>query len=200
MSIRGTFGLLACLIVAGGPRPAAAQTATGVIAVPPATGNGLPSPRHEYEVAVAYDSLTDSTHLAVVTHKGKYFLWIQKPRLTWTTAYAGRTPAAEPPLVVVLEFRTQAPQAARDSRLVLQPASGDPIEVVSAGGYGEQGPITSNHYMRFIIPAADLAAVLAGQSFRLSVGGIRVSFKSTEIYALRALLQQAGELAPADPS
>lgn len=45
--------------------------------------------------------------------------------------------------------------------------------------------------MDFLIPTAELARVLAGDSMRLSVGGIAVKFKRDQMEALRDLLNQA---------
>ncbi|HUQ15871.1 MAG TPA: hypothetical protein VM094_07430 [Gemmatimonadales bacterium] len=71
-----------------------------------------------------YDAVADSTRWSVVTHKGKYFLTVQRPRLTWSAAYAGHELDAQSPREVVLEFRTQEPQAALDSRLAITSGGG----------------------------------------------------------------------------
>ena len=138
-----------------------------------------------------YDSLADSTHLAVVTHKGKYFLWIQRPRLTWTVAYAGRTPA-EPPREVLLDFRTQNPQSPGDNHLVIESPSGERLELNSVGADTRAGPMVGNLFMDFLIPTAELARVMGGTSMMLSVGGIKVRFKREQVEALRDLLVRSG--------
>jgi hypothetical protein len=140
---------------------------------------------------MAYDSLTDSTHVAVVTHKGKYFLWIQHPRLTWTVAYAGRSPV-EPPAQILLDFRTQDPQSPGDNHLVIESASGERLELNSVGADSRAGPMVGNLFMNFLIPSTELARVLGGDKLTLSVGGIRVKFKKEQVEALRDLLSRAG--------
>jgi hypothetical protein len=168
-----------------------AQTATQALELPSSSPEIRSAPQHEKELVATYDSLTDSTHLAVVTHKGKYFLWIQHPRLTWTVAYSGRTPG-EPPREVLLVFRTQDPQSPRDNHLIIESASGERLELNSISADSRAGPMVGNLLMNFLIPTAELTQALAGEKMKLSVGGIGVKFNSDHILALRNLLSQAG--------
>jgi hypothetical protein len=140
-----------------------------------------------------YDSTADSTRLSVVTHKGKYFLWTQRPRLVWSVAYAGRTPdPATSPAHVELQFRTQSPQVALDSRLLILYPVGRQLEVASSGAYSDPGVVTWSHFMRFLVPCAALAEVLASEQVQLSVGGISESFQPDHLEALRDLLSRVG--------
>jgi hypothetical protein len=146
-----------------------------------------------------YDSVADSTHLVVVTHKGKYFLWTQRPRLTWEVVYAGRLRPGRPPATVTLEFRTQAPQAARDSRLLLA-AAGQRLEVMSAGAFSDPGVQTWSHFMRFPVPCPALAEALATDTVSITVGGITERLKPDEMEALRDLLARVGAWPPPESS
>jgi hypothetical protein len=192
MSLRWSVGLLVCLTNPVAPTALPAQTATArALAL-----GSLPAAKHRFthhkKLQAFYDSVGDSTHLTVVTHKGKYFLTIQRPRMTWTVVYAGQVPGPKAPLTVALEFRTQAPQVAGDSRLVMASAGGEGLAVASGGAFSVPGVQTWSHYMRFSVPSAGLAAVLAGDEVTVTVGGITERFKPDQIEALRDLLDRVG--------
>jgi hypothetical protein len=148
--------------------------------------------QHHKTLLAAYDSVADSTHLSVVTHKGKYFLTMQRPRLTWSVVYPGREPGATPPTQMELEFRTQEPQAAKDSRLVILYGSGQQLEVQSTGGYSDPGVQTWSYFMRFPVSCADLAEALGSDQVRVTVGGISERMKPDQAEALRDLLSRVG--------
>jgi hypothetical protein len=192
MTNRRSLNLRAQLALIAAPAVLSAQTTAGVIGVPDAPAHSDLPLRHDKKLVATYDSVADSTHLAVVTHKGKYFLWTQHPRLTWSVTYAGRAPSAQAPAEVVLEFRTQNPQVAVGSRLVLELTGREPMEVASVGAYSDPGAMTWSHFMRFPIPTAELARALVNEEMRLSVGGIRVHFKRDQMTALRDLLSRVG--------
>ena len=192
MSLRWSVGLLVCLTNSVAPTALPAQiTTAGTL-----TRGRVPAAQHRFthhkNLQAFYDSLGDSTHLTVVTHKGKYFLTVQRPRLTWTVVYAGQVPGREAPLTVALEFRTQERQVANDSRLVMVSAGGQGVEVASVGAFSDPGVQTWSHYMRFPVPSAGLAAVLAGSGVTVTVGGITVRFKPDQVEALRDLLDRVG--------
>jgi hypothetical protein len=130
--------------------------------------------------------------------QGLYFFTIQRPRLTWSVTYPGRTPVAQPPSTVVLVFRTQEPQVALDSRLVIAVAGEQRLEVASTGAYSVQGVQTWSHFMRFPVPTTALAAALATEEVAVSVGGIRVGVKPDQVNALRDLLSRVRAW-PTDP-
>jgi hypothetical protein len=195
MPLHRTLTLLVCTALIVAAAPLVGQTATGDAGALPQLGPF----QHHQQLVATYDSVADSTQLAVVTHKGKYFLWIQHPRLTWTVSYAGRQPGIDPPGEIILLFRTQNPQAARDNRLVLEIAPGERIEVASVSAYSDPGPMISSHFMRFPIPTSELARALVNQTMTLSVGGIRVQFKPDQMEAVRDLLSRVGAWPPVAP-
>ena len=192
MSLRWSVGLLVCVANPVVPALLPAQTATPMVL----TKGSVPTAKHRFthhkELHALYDSVGDSTHLTVVTHKGKYFLTIQRPRLTWTITYAGQLPGPAAPVTVDLEFRTQAPQVARNSRLVIAYAQGQSLEVGSREAFSDPGTQTGSHFMRFPVPTAGLAAALAGNEVTATVGGITERFKMDQIEALRDLLDRVG--------
>lgn len=192
MSLRWSVGVVVCLTNPVAPAALPAQVATPVVL----TKGSVPPAKHPFahhmRLQALYDGTGDSTHLVVVTHKGKYFLTIQRPRLTWTVAYLGRVPGPEVPGTVELEFRTQEPQVARDSRLVIVAADSQAFEVASAGAFSDPGTQTWSHFMRFPVPSARLAAALAGDKLTVTVGGISERFKRDQLEALRDLLDRVG--------
>jgi len=191
MSIRMTPKLLVYLGLAIAPSQLAGQTA-GLTVLPSSPSQPGQEFRPPKALVATYDSLTDSTHLALVTHKGKYLLWMQQPRLTWTIAHPGRTPGSSAPTEIVLMFRTQNPQVPEDNRLIIEFAPGERVEVTSVAAYTHPGPMTSSFFMRFPIPIAELDKALGNERMRLSVGGIRVDFQPDQMEAMRGLLSQAG--------
>jgi len=196
MSVRRSVAVVLCLAPSVVSSSLTAQSATAspliTVAVPG------PSPRfaHRKKLLASYDSVADSTHLAVVTHKGKYFLTTQRPRLTWSVDYPGRLPGAEPPPVVTLEFRTQAPQVALNSRLTIADAAGQRLEVPSAGAFSDPGVQSWNHFMRFVLPSAALAGALTTDTVTVTVGEITERLKPDQVNALRDLLARVGAWPP----
>ena len=190
MSVRWTVGLLVCLAPSVVPASIYAQNATGVTAAAGATSPPVPSAKPHRKVRAEYDAVADSTRWSVVTHRGKYFLTIQRPRLTWSAAYAGHRLGAQSPRDVVLEFRTQEPQAALDSRLVITSGGEGRLEVGSSGAYSDPGVLTWSHFMRFVMPSAELARVLVNEDVTVTVGGISERLKPDHVQALRSLLSQ----------
>ena len=180
-------GLALCVV----PTLLRAQTATGELGLSTDPANAHPTSHSTKKLVATYDSLTDSTHLAVVTHKGTYFLWIQHPRLTWTITYPGRRPGNPSSGEVLLLFRTQAPQSPRDNQLVIESTSGERLTLNSTGANTRPGPMVTSLVMSFLIPTEWLAPALTGESMKLSVGGIEVKFKPDQMEALRDLLRQA---------
>jgi hypothetical protein len=194
MAVRWTVGLLVCLVPCVAAAPAAAQDATMPVVTEVLPPPAPPAAKHR-GVRAMYDSTADSTRWSLVTHKGRYFLTIQRPRLAWTGAREGREPGA-PAVAVVLEFRTQEPQAALDSRLVISSATGARLEVASSGSYSDPGVVTWSHIMRFQVPCDELARVLVSDEATVVVGGIRERLKPDHVRALRYLLDRLGAWPP----
>jgi hypothetical protein len=96
-----------------------------------------------------------------------------------------------------LEFRTQNPQVALDSRLEVVYGSGQRFEVSSAGASSDPGILTWNHYMRFPIPATSLAHALQSHKVLLSVGSLAEYLEPEQLEALRDLLSRVGAFPPA---
>jgi hypothetical protein len=194
MVVRWTVGLAVCAVLGVAAAPAAAQDATMPVVTEALPPSAPPAAKHR-GVRAMYDSTADSTRWSLVTHKGRYFLTIQRPRLTWTGAREGRE-SGVPATAVVLEFRTQEPQAALDSRLVISSPTGARLEVASSGSYSDPGIVTWSHIMRFQVPCDELARVLVSEEATVVVGGIRERLKPDHVRALRYLLDRLGAWPP----
>jgi hypothetical protein len=195
MSVRWTVNLLVCAVPCVAGLPVAAQDATVTPVSAEVLAPPLPVATRHGKVRAVYDSTADSTRWTLVTHKGRYFLTIQRPRLTWTGARHGREPG-EPAATVQLEFRTQEPQVALDSRLLIHSAAGAQVEVGSSGSYSDPGVVTWSHFMRFEVPCDELARVLVSDEATVVVGGIRERLKPDHVRALRYLLDRLGAWPP----
>lgn len=173
---------------------ACALSGTAVPLVP--LGSGLPSTSvelpparryaHRSSIRSRYDSTADQTQVAVTTHAGVYFLWIQRPRVTFLFAYRGRQ-LLETPRHMFVVFRTQTPQYPRAPRLEFdcRPSRWPAIESVAY----EFAPdvVVNNHYLVFAIPTEQVVDVLSCPWAYLQVGGIRVTFSPDQLEALRDL-------------
>ena len=192
MPLRRALYVTVCLSVGVAAGRVHAQTPTS-----PQLLKGVvpPAPvafHHHKTLQASYDSVADSTHLSVRTHKGKYFLTVQRPRLIWSVVYAGQRPDSLPPAEVWLEFRTQNPQVALNSQLLMVYGDSGRIEVPSAGAYSDPGVQTWSHFMRFPIPTAAFAAALHSQRVKVTVGGITEWLAPDHLEALRDLLSRVG--------
>ena len=197
MAVRLAMVVIPCLALtlvvasASAQAPAPVHHVKGV--VPPAVSKF----KHHKKLRAVYDSLADSTRLSVMTHRGQYFLTVKRPRLTWSVVYGGQKPGAEPPAEIWLEFRTQSPQVALDSRLDVLYGSGQRLEVPSAGAHSDPGILTWNYFMRFAIPMGSFAEVLRTQKVLITVGGVSEYLEPEQLEALRDLVSRVGEGAPA---
>ena len=152
---------------------------------PPAPAKGSPVVRE-------YDAAQDISRYSVTTHRGEYFLWIQKPRLTFFVVSPG--PEIDSlPAVVYLIFRTQSPQEVADSRLELDcDGATSPVGVVPSAKV-EPGMLTSSLYQTFELPLLAFRHFAACGTGSVSVGGIKAPFTPAQFHEL-------GELAAVLPA
>jgi hypothetical protein len=178
------------------PTPAGAQAALS--AAPPAR----PTFSHHREIASEYDAARDTTTVSLVLSRGKYFLWIQHPRVTVGYRYPGRTrPVGGTVEGMLIEFRTQEPQAAGTNRLTITGAARPSAntdasegevrsvlaETEAIGSNLEPHAFTHDHRLTFLLPAEDAARVLRSQHVVLDAGGVKVRLKQEQLEAWREL-------------
>ncbi len=121
-----------------------------------------------------------------MTHGGSYFLWVQKPQLTFFYVYPGQVLTEAPP-VVYLVMRTQSPQGFRGNRLLLTcngTTSAVPGLPTSRLAPGIQ---TSSHFLTFTLPTETFLQFSACQLAAVEVGGVRAPFNTTQALQLQIL-------------
>lgn len=159
-------------VTAPPPDPVEAESPKSLVPVPP---------------KVEHDTAEGLTRVSVMTHRGSYFLWVQKPQVTFFYVYAGDAPPAEPPSVVYVVFRTQSPQSIRDNRLTLV------CDGVAADVPGlptsrvEQNYQLSTHFLTFTVPRETIVEFAHCQQAEVEVGGVRAPFTAQQLLNLRGL-------------
>ncbi|MBK9691123.1 MAG: hypothetical protein IPO73_05445 [Gemmatimonadetes bacterium] len=142
-----------------------------------------------------YDPGENVTRVSVTTHRGQYFLWAQKPRLTFFFVHAGQAPTTRPE-VMYLVFRTQTPQAVLDNHLQLtcdgatRMADGLPTSRVVPG------ILASSHYLTFEIPLATYLALGRCGTAEVQVGGVRAPFGADQVALLGLLARELPTVTP----
>lgn len=135
---------------------------------------------------VEHNSSENLTRVSVMTHGGRYFLWFQRPQLTWFYVYTGSAPVSAP-AEVFLVFRTQSPQSIRDNRLQLicsgvsTPVPGLPTSEVRPGIQ------TTSHYLTFAVPLPLFMSFSRCGESAVEVGGVRADFSMEQAHELEVL-------------
>jgi hypothetical protein len=169
-------------------------------AAPGAPANGalvtpLPGSRrfnHARPFLVERDSTATLTRVSVTTHPGSYFLWVQKPRLTFFFVSSKLEPGVLPE-VISLVFRTQSPQYFDTNHLVLW-CNGKSTEMpIVPRSLLEYGIFVDAHSLTFDIPLPLYSQFIACHDVNVEVGGIRVLFTLEQLEALRDLGHRAAE-------
>jgi hypothetical protein len=165
-----------------GPLVAVATGESGTILLPRARAFD-----DERPVTSHYDGTTDSTTVAVVTHGGRYFLWIQRPRITVRFRYAGHH-LATVPSDVVFDVRVQHPQQPDVSTLEIDPAGGGrPVRVSRVTFHSKEDVLVTNLDYAFDVPVAAFARLIRSGTLALTLGGVEATFGGSQMEALRDL-------------
>ena len=157
----------------------------------------LPRPRvfhHDGRVEAHYDAADDSTTVAIVIHPGRYFLWIQHPRITVRFRYAGRM-LTHAPHDVVMDVRVQHPQQPDVSTLILTATDGPRFSFKRVVFHESEDVLVTNLDYAFELPLGTFARLITSESLSLELGGITATFDGGQMEALRDL---ASRMAPAD--
>lgn len=178
--------------------PAAAQGVVAAEALPL-----KPTFEHHRQITSVYAPDRDTTTVSVVLDKGKYFLWTQRPRVTVAYQHAGTTaPERRAGEAMLIEIRTQAPQAASTNQLTITGVAGEGggdtvrVEAVARASRLEAHVFTNDHRMTFVVPHDDVAKFLAARWVVLEVGGVVVRLKKEQMEAWRELAWEMGDWAP----
>jgi hypothetical protein len=163
------------LLAARAPAPALAATAS----LPPAR-EGSPSAA----TLVEHDSTTDQTRVSLTTHRGTYFLWVQRPRLTFFYVYSGIM-LQHPPASVFLVFRTHEPQAPATNHLALSCEGVEVPQSVARGFAFEPGLMVTTRAFTYELSLETFAAFVSCDRAALTVGDIAVPFTEGQLLTLR---------------
>lgn len=140
--------------------------------------------KHRKRITREYDHATDQTRVAVTTHRGTYFFWIQRPRLTFFYVHAG-VGDPQPPAAVFLIFRTVYPQVPTHNRLTLL-CNGSPHELgITPTFWYEQGPMMASRHYMYALPLAEFAQLLSCSTASISLGDVTAPFSNSQLEALR---------------
>lgn len=136
---------------------------------------------------VEHDTVDDLTRVSVMTHPGRYFLWIQKPQVTFFYVYGGSAPPAEPPAVVYLVFRTQSPQSLLSNKLTLV-CDGFPARIAGLPTSRlEQNYQVSTHFLTYAVPRETFLELVKCREAEVEVGGVLAPFTAQQLADLQGL-------------
>ena len=186
--LAGGLAVTGCALPA--TMPSFAITASAARAPePPASATaqlrGLGAAHHQPPSRMEHDSATDQTRVALTTHRGAYFLWVQHPSITFFYVYAGRT-LEHPPASVFLVVRTHEPQAPRTGQLALNCNHVEHQQETIPTFAFEQGPLVASRAFTYELPLATFADLVACTIAGLRVGDLGVQFSSDQMVKLRA--------------
>jgi hypothetical protein len=198
--------VIAGLVVAVSLSAAAAAHAQGLSdsdSQPSAVGTGdsltpLPWPeerpyRHKRAIEHIFDSATAVVVSKVVVERGRYLLWMQRPRVTVASVRPPELAVGVWPNEILIEFRTQSPQYTATNLLTL--TSGDTLrmEARATGSRIEPRAFVIDHTLTFSLPLDEFLTVIRAKDVRLEVGGVAVKLKRDQLEALRDFSLQVRE-------
>ncbi len=191
--VGGAVQLSACTLAPMMPPINASYAGSGVAPTPapswpvrapaPSPEAAAPHPRTSTETAGAL------TRVSVATHPGSYFLWIQKPQLTWFYVVNDSLQPPAPVSTVYLVFRLQSPQGIAHNRLTLV-CNGVGAEVAGAPDSRLESHVqTSSHFLTYAIPRETFLAFAGCAKQEVQVGGVTVAFDAMASAKLTALAE-----------
>lgn len=194
--------LAACTLTPMMPPLNSSYAGTGVVPSPtpnwpvrtaaPTPNAGTSQPRTTTEAAGAL------TRVSIATHPGSYFLWMQKPQLTWFYVLSDSVQPAAQPSTVYLVFRLQSPQGITHNRLTLV-CDGIAAEVAGAPESRLESHVqTSSHFLTFAVPRQMFLEFAQCEKQKVDVGGVTVPFDAMASAKLASLAEgMPGGVTPA---
>lgn len=144
--------------------------------------------RHKRRIEEHRDPSTGAVTTQMTVEKGKYLLWMQRPRVTVTVVRPAELPAGRWPELVRIEFRTQSPQYTATNVLSLSVGDSLRLEAPAVASRSEHRTQVTDHTLTFALPLADFLSAVHGEALRLEVGGVAVQLRREQLDALRALM------------
>ncbi len=133
-----------------------------------------------------YDGTLDSTTVAVVTHPGRYFLWIHRPRITVRFRYPGHRLEAVPS-DMVFDIRVQHPEQPQVSTLVLTPSSGPAVRGSEVVYHSREDVLVTNLDYAYAVPITAFARLIRSEDLTLALGDVKAKYDGAQMEALRDL-------------
>ncbi len=199
-----TFAGLALALSIGTPPGVRAQ---GLVdghaepAVPASVDSSTPLPwpeerayRHKRPIEHTVDSATAVLVSRVVVERGRYLLWMQRPRVTVASLRPPGLPPAAWPAEVLIEFRTQSPQYTATNLLALTSGDSLRMEARATGSRIEPRTFVVDHTLTFSLPLDEFLTLIRSREVRLEVGGVAVKLRGDQLEALRDFALQVRHL------
>src|SRR5690606_34109338 len=146
--------------------------------------------RSKRHIETSRDSVSGEVTTSVVVDKGKYLLWMQRPRVTVASVRHADLPAGRWPQAVYLEFRTQSPQYTATNLLTLTADDSLRFVAPATASRVRHRTFVNEHTLTFVLPLEAFLKFAHGSRGQLEVGGVTVRLKPEQLDALRALTQQ----------
>lgn len=179
----------ACALPATMPSFQATLGASRASAPAPAAAALLPAPlarpaAHRTRRLIDYDEATDQTRVSLTTHPGKYFLWMQRPRITFFYVYPGAT-LEHAPATVFLVFKTHDPSAPSSNQLTLRCDGVAEAQALIPEFAFESEAFVTHRVFTFALPLPTFASLVQCRTPAVQVGDIGEEFSPAQVDALR---------------
>lgn len=146
-------------------------------------------PLQERAVTTQYDSVANATELEVVLERGRYLMFSQRPKVTASLNYTGRSPSSWPDTIYI-KFTTQAPQYIRSASMLITTTDGYRVAALSSRSVTKQRAFTVDHTVTFPVPIEELRPLLESTDGLMEVGGIKLRLERRHFLALAELMGQ----------
>ena len=141
--------------------------------------------RHKRTIETVHDSLAHSATTSIVIDKGRYLLWMQRPRVTLAVERPDTLSAGQWPTHVLIEFETKSPQYTATNILTVTAAELEPLSAPATASRIRQRTFVTEHALTFALPLSAFLSVLHGDAVTLEVGGVIVRLRREQLEALR---------------
>jgi hypothetical protein len=180
---------LVCTLLVAGAATAVPVAARGYAPTAPVADTlAWPAPRayrHERLIATSRDSLAATVTTSMVVDKGRYLLWMQRPRVVLAAVRPDSLAAGSWPDVILVEFQTKSPQYTATNVLTLTTSGVEPLSAPATASRVRQRAFVNEHTLTFALPLADFLRTVHGDAVALEVGGVKVRLGGEQLEAMR---------------
>ena len=193
--------LVCTLLLAGGATAVPVTTRGYTPTAPVADTLAWPSPRayrHGWRIETARDSLAATVTTSMVIDKGRYLLWMQRPRVVLAAVRPDSLAAGSWPDVILVEFQTKSPQYTATNVLTLTTSGVEPLSAPATASRVRQRTFVNEHTLTFALPLADFLRIVHGDAVALEVGGVKVRLGGEQLEAMRDFAVRVHDARPGD--